>query len=144
MRTKNFITDLRDAVTRLNNALAHAERETEFWESTAERRMNIITKQDDEIASLKGKIDGLDLIIQGLNLDIAGMVKGNNDLNVQIVRLTHDNDALHDECLHREEMCAEYRSDIYRLKSALVDITKMPEGDEQSAQAVAREVLKYW
>lgn len=102
MRTKNFITDLRDAVTRLNNALTHAEQE--------------INRLRDE----------------------------NNTLNVQIVRLTHDNDALHDECLHREEMCAEYRSDIYRLKDALRDISRMPEGDEQSAQAVAREVLKYW
>jgi hypothetical protein len=103
------ITDLRRLITDLTGKVDEYGQSAEYWETCAIRRMNIITKQDAEIAGLKGKIDGLDLIIRGLNLDIAGMVKEIDRLRVEV-------DAGHDECLDREEIAAEDRARIYALE----------------------------
>ena len=41
-----------------------------------------------------------------------------------------------------KSLIKELEEEIKQLRAALEDITRQPEGDEQSAQAVAREALK--
>ena len=45
--------------------------------------------------------------------------------------------------LHAGLLCHQAASEIERLRAALQDIARQPEGDEESAQSVAKAVLRH-
>ena len=109
-------------------------------------RLNQVTKlfADKSLAFEDMRKVNLDLVRRlsnAANLQLL-LQKRVSKLEWQVTTLTDSNARLGDLHAHEQLMKSELHIKCMRMRQALQDIARQPEGDEQSAQAIANEILR--
>jgi chromosome segregation ATPase len=132
---------------------AHIRREREEHRAKIERLRSDNERLTRERDDARAEVERMQELLPGISINMVDLIvqltRERDKARAEVDRLRAEIERLRAEVAHghlaHKAACEGgelLREEIKRLRAALKDIARQPEGDEQSAQAVAREALE--